>query len=107
VGVEHIVRFPPGRSPSWSEIAARITAAGETPVVRMIDGLPAFPDESPDPGWRELRVGLSGGMITLRREGDSIRCVSWGTDDPALRTALDLCARAVVDAGTGRIDPSA
>jgi hypothetical protein len=106
VGVERIVRFSPGRSPGWTEIAAKLRAAGEAPVVRMIDGLPAFPDEVPDTGWWELRVGLAGGIITLCRDGDTVRCVAWGTEDPVLLVALDLCARAVTDAGCGRIDPS-
>jgi hypothetical protein len=104
VGAERVVHFPAGTSPGWPAIAARYTEADESPVLRMIDGLPAFPDEVPDPAWRELRVGLSGGMVTLRRDGDAIRCVVWGGDDPALLAALELSARAVASAGGGRTD---
>jgi hypothetical protein len=71
----------------------------------MIDGLPAFPDEVPDPAWKELRVGLAGGMVTLRRGADTIRCVVWGGDDPSIRAALETCARAVAAAGDGSIGP--
>lgn len=99
MGVERVVRFPAGGVPGWAEIAARLTAAGERPAFRMIDGLPAFPDEVPDPGWRELRVGLSGGMVTLHREPDAIRCVTWGTADPALMASFDLCCRAIGGGG--------
>ena len=105
MGVERVVRFPPGCSPGWPEIAAKFTAAGESPVLRMIDGLPAFPDEVPDPGWRELRVGLAGGMVTLRRHGDALRCVTWGSDDPALRRSLDHVISAAADAGGGGVEP--
>ncbi|HET6573610.1 MAG TPA: hypothetical protein VFG68_08420 [Fimbriiglobus sp.] len=71
----------------------------------MIDRLPAFPDEVPDPAWKELRVGLTGGMVTLRREAGTIRCVVWGSDDPAIHAALETAARAVASAGDGTIDP--
>jgi hypothetical protein len=70
----------------------------------MIDGLPTFPDEIPDPEWKELRVGLAGGMVTLRRDGDSIRCTVWGSDDPGLRTALDATVLAAALAGGGTPD---
>ena len=33
--------------------------------------MPAFPDELPDPGWKELRVGTPGGMVTMRGAGAS------------------------------------
>jgi hypothetical protein len=105
MGIERVVNLPPGRTLGWPVIAARLAELGETPVLRMIDGLPAFPDEVPDPAWGELRVGLSGGMVTLRRDGDRVRCVTWGTDDPALRESLDRCVEAVARAGGGTPDP--
>ena len=104
MGTERVVRFRPGTSPGWPEIAAKLAESGETPVLRMIDGLPAFPDEVPDPAWRELRVGLTGGMVTLRRDVDAVRCVVWGGDDPAMRAALETCSRGVALAGDGTID---
>ncbi len=103
MGVERLIRFRPGTAPGWPEIAAKLVAAGEQPVLRMIDGLPAFPDEVPDPGWREVRVGLSGGMVTIRRAGDEVRCVTWGTADTTLQDALDRCSRAVAAAGDGTV----
>jgi hypothetical protein len=104
VGAERVIHFQAGSSPGWPEIAAKLAAGGESPILRMIDGLPAFPDEVPDPAWKELRVGLAGGMVTLRREADTIRFVIWGSDDPPLRAALDACVRAVVSAGGGILD---
>jgi hypothetical protein len=101
VGVERVVHFPAGIAPGWPEIAAKLAAGGESPVLRMIDGLPAFPDEVPDPAWKELRVGLGGGMVTLRREADTIRCIAWGGGDPAVTSALDATARAVASAAGG------
>ena len=105
MGVERVVRFRAGSPPGWPEIAAKLAESGESPVLRMIDGLPAFPDEVPDPAWKELRVGLTGGMVTLRRDIDTIRCVVWGGDDPSIQAALETCARAGGSAGDGPIDP--
>ncbi|QEL19662.1 hypothetical protein PX52LOC_06739 [Limnoglobus roseus] len=67
----------------------------------MIDGLPAFPDEVPADDWQELRLSLTGGMITIRRTGADFRCVTWGTSDDGLRHSWDkLClALATVVAG--------
>lgn len=104
MGTERVVRFRPGKSPGWPEIAAKLAESGQTPVLRMIDGLPAFPDELPDPAWQELRVGLTGGMVTLRREVDVVRCVVWGGDDPLIRAALEACSLAVASASGGTVD---
>lgn len=100
MGVERVVRFAPGATPDWPSVAARLAALGDPPAVRMIDGLPAFPDEQPPAEWQELRLGLAGGMVTVRRAADGVRCVTWGTDDPALMRSLELCCRAWAEAGT-------
>jgi len=81
---------------AWESLRDRLSASGFPPVVRMIDGLPAFPDESPDAAWKELRLGFTSGMVTLRRDGTSIRCITWGTDDPALMQARDACVDALM-----------
>jgi hypothetical protein len=81
--------------PTWDTVAARLRVLGETPVVRMIDGLPAFPDETPPDDWRELRVTLAGGMVTIRREPTAWTLVTWGTTDPSLDTAVDQLASAI------------
>jgi len=86
------------REPEWAEIRDCLTALGEHAIVRMIDGLPAFPEEIPEPGWRELRLGLNGGMVSLRREADQILCVAWGNADAALLQSWRACADAVAKA---------
>ncbi|OWK47377.1 hypothetical protein FRUB_01076 [Fimbriiglobus ruber] len=82
-------------------IAERLGGVGQGTVVRMIDGLPAFPDEIPSPGWRELRVGLDAGMVTVRVTGPDIQCVVWGNADAGLVRAWNLCCWAVAAAGGG------
>ena len=103
MGVERVVDFPAGPPPAWPEILARLAASGEAPVLRMIDGLPAFPDESPEDGWRELRVGFPAGMVTLRRGTDTLTCVVWSNADPALVAARDRVAWACAAAGPGAV----
>ena len=64
MGVERRVPLPHGEPP-FAAVAAKLTEAGDPPVVRMIDGLPAFPDELPEGGWREVRLGFPAGMVTI------------------------------------------
>lgn len=103
MGLERTIHFPSGRVPSWPDIAVKLSQLGETPVLRMIDGLPAFPDEEPDPDWRELRVGLAGEMVTLRKEDGALRCVVWGTGGAGLQAAWEHCCEAAAAAGGGQI----
>ncbi len=83
MGVQSNFSFPSGNIPSWEQprLARRAIA------IRMIDGMPAFPDEAPTDGWNEVRIGLAGTMITLRRTAEMIAIVTWGTVDPALEAA--------------------
>ncbi len=99
MGLERSI--PATKTIEWSALVARLTALGEAPVLRMIDGLPAFPDETPDDGWKELRLTLAGGMATLRRTSDGYACVTWGTADPALQASADALVRAVGELATG------
>jgi hypothetical protein len=63
--------------------------------MRMIDNMPAFPDEEPDPGWKELRVTLGNGMITLRREPGMLRLITWGNADEATMRDQQLLEQAI------------
>ena len=89
MGMDRTIQFSSALPPTWEVIQTRLRQLGETPVLRMIDGLPAFPNEMPAEGWNELRVGLTAGMVTLRRTPDGLSCVVWGNADPALRAAWD------------------
>lgn len=83
------------REPEWAQVASRLETQHEKAIVRMIDGLPAFPDEIPESGWKELRVSLAGGTVTIRREAESISCVVWGNADAALLRSWRVCAWAI------------
>ena len=102
MGMERVVTFP-GAEPAWPAVRDRIAAAGRTVQMRMIDNLPAFPDEEPEAGWQELRVSLGGGMLTVRREPGRLRVVVWGNADEGLRQDQELLARACTEAGAGTL----
>ena len=103
MGLDRTIRFP-SEPPAWDAIEAQLARIGDAPQLRMIDGLPAFPDEVPEPGWKELRVGFPAGMITLRRGTDALTCVVWGNADDALRHAWNGLCWACAEAGSGLIE---
>lgn len=70
----------------------------------MIDGLPAFPYETPEDGWKELRIGMAAGMVTIRSGPDTLTCVVWGNAEGPLRAAWDKLCWACAAAGGGTID---
>lgn len=104
MGIQRTIRFPGHAVPEWPSVTAKLVEAGESPVLRMIDGMPAFPDETPPSDWRELRIGLSGGMVTVKRTSDAeIACVTWGTGEPNLVASWNRLCEAFAVAGGGVI----
>lgn len=95
MGLERTI--PATKPLDWSALVDRLKVLGESPILRMIDGLPAFPDEVPADGWKELRIGLAGGMVTVRRTLEGFSCVTWGTADPALAASTDQLIRAIAE----------
>jgi hypothetical protein len=84
-----------GQEPDWSTIRARIAACGVALQMRMIDNMPAFPDEGPEPNWQELRVSLGHGMITIRREPGRFRVIVWGNADPETVRDQELLVKVI------------
>ncbi|HJZ60000.1 MAG TPA: hypothetical protein VKE74_33970 [Gemmataceae bacterium] len=103
MGLDCTIRFA-SDPPSWDAIRTQLACVGGAPPLRMIDGLPAFPDETPEPGWRELRVGFAAGMVTLRRGLGALTCVVWGNAEGALRTAWEQLCWACAAAGGGTVE---
>jgi hypothetical protein len=84
MGLERTIRLPADGELSWKGVNEQLVRAGIAASIRMIDGLPAFPDEDPSPDWREIRIGTSAGMVTIRRSAGTVSCVIWGTGDQVL-----------------------
>jgi hypothetical protein len=87
MGMDQKVVFKADKTPTWAQLADLLAQRKFPLQMRMIDGELAFPDETPPETWRELRVGTSHGMITLRREPDGIALVIWGNADDKMRQA--------------------
>ena len=98
MGAERTISFT-GSVPSWQAIGSQLRRLGIEPVLRMIDGLPAFPDEQPEDSWKELRAGFAPGMVTIRRGVASLACVVWGNADDSLRAAWNALSWACAAAG--------
>ena len=99
MGIERRVEFAAALTLDWPRLVADLAARGLSPSLRMIDNLPAFPDEVPPAEWRELRLGFAAGMVTVRRAGTDLLCVVWGTADAGLTTARDAVADALAGQG--------
>lgn len=103
MGLDRTVRFPTSAAPPWGAILAHLNRVGEPGTLRMIDGMPAFPDETPPDDWKELRVGTAAGMVTVRRGAGVLSCVVWGNADPALNAAWAKVIWACAAAGGGMV----
>ena len=104
MGMDRTIRFPAGDPPAWDAIRGQLARLDDPPQLRMIDGLPAFPDEVPEAGWNELRVGFPAGMVTLRRTPAGYSCVVWGNADLPLISCWNNLCWATAAAGNGIID---
>jgi hypothetical protein len=104
MGLDRTVRFPTAETPPWPTIRSNLQRVGESGELRMIDGLPAFPDEEPHADWRELRIGTAAGMVTIRRAAGRLTCVIWGNPDTALSAAWAKVTWACAAAGEGVIE---
>jgi len=104
MGQERIVSFPAGALLPWSAVAEVLSRHGFPVQMRMIDGQLAFPDEQPPETWAELRVGTPQGMVTIRREPDRVRLVTWGNADPGMMQAWNALAWAFAETGTGLVE---
>jgi hypothetical protein len=103
MGQERVVTFG-GPVPPWQRVGELLTRSGFAVQMRMIDGQLAFPDEQPPESWSELRVGTAPGMVTIRREADRVRLVTWGNAEAALLQAWNALAWAFAEAGGGRVE---
>lgn len=87
MGLDRKVVFAPEKAPTWTAFVNHL-AAKKLPIqLRMMDGQLAFPEEQPLDSWKELRISIGGGMMTLVREPDGVRLVIWGNADPELQEA--------------------
>ncbi len=104
MGLDRSIHFAEGHAPSWDAIRTELVELGFDSSLRMIDNLPAFPDETPDETWQELRVGFASGMVALRRAPTRISCIVWGNADEGLKKAWHALIWACAVASSGMIE---
>ena len=105
MGLQRDVTFT-GEVPGWEAVRDRLAATGLVVSVRMIDGQPAFPDEVPEPGWQELRLGTPGGMVTLRRGDGRLSVIVWGNATATQVRERDLIVSTLAELTAGNVlDP--
>lgn len=102
MGMDRTVRFP-GAVPEYPAVRDLLAKHSMPVQVRMIDGQLAFPDEMPGPDWQELRLGTAAGMVTVRRTGAEIACVTWGNADAGALQLWNAIAWAFAAAGAGEV----
>lgn len=105
MGLEVRVKFPAAIVVDWGGLLVGLAASGRPASVKMIDDLPAFPDEIPPEEWREVRLGFAAGMVTVRRAGTDLACVVWGSADAELAAAQAAVAQALAGQGGGVVSP--
>lgn len=89
MGMELSVQAP---GLDWSKITNSLGQFEPRGTLRMADGQLTFPDEEPSPDWRELRVALPAGMVTLRRTPQGVDLVTWGNVPDSLLADRDKLA---------------
>jgi hypothetical protein len=103
MGLDRKVTFAADKTPTWPALAAMLASKQVKVQIRMIDGELAFPDEEPAETWKELRVGIGGGMVTLRREQDGVTLVVWGNADANLQLGWNALTWAIAHLSDGAI----
>jgi hypothetical protein len=103
MGMDRKVTLPAGAVPAWPTLVEFLAARNFPVKLMMIDGQLSFPDEQPPDSWRELRVQTPSGMVTLRREDDGVRLVTWGNAEGPLLQAWNALTWAIATAFGGII----
>lgn len=97
MGMDRVISI--AKLPSWASIARELADRNLPAQLRMIDGQLAFPDEQPPGDWRELRISVTGGMVTLRRESSGVRLVIWENADAQLQQSVAFLCEVLATLG--------
>lgn len=90
MGMEIEVKVP---GIDWNKISGALAKFEPRGTIRMADGQLTFPDEEPSPDWKELRIALPAGMVTIKRKPMGLSLVTWGNVSPELVEQRDLFAK--------------
>lgn len=71
--------------------------------LRMVDNMPAFPDEAVPEAFQEIRLGAEGGMISIRHSPAGLVLVVWGNADTNLQQSLTKLAVRLAGLSSGKL----
>lgn len=72
--------------------------------LRLVDGLPAFPDETVPSNFQEVRLALSGQMVTVVSEPYGFRLVTWSSVSSEFQIAVNRLAEKLVCKAGGSVE---
>ena len=78
---------------NWNKISGAMATFEPKGSIRMADGELTFPDEEPAADWKELRIALPAGMVTIKKIPNGVALVTWGNVSPELIEQRDLFAK--------------
>jgi hypothetical protein len=78
-----------------AEVLARLARDGVRAQVMMVDGNLHAPNAPVKDDWRDVRLKLPAGMLSLKRRPDGIAVVVFGNADTALMDAQRRVAAAI------------
>jgi|GEM_PF-1067818 len=96
MGIQVVI---PGAGPKNAAQASREMGL----PLRMVDSLPAFPDEPVPEAFQEIRVAAETGMISLRSGVDGLTLVVWGNADLPLREQVGRLAARLAELSEGAV----
>jgi hypothetical protein len=89
------VHVPLAAPPSLARLLDRLAAAGAPATLVMVDGALCPPKAPPPAQFRDARLKLAAGMVTVRVVAGGAAVVVFGNADGALLAARDAVARAL------------
>ncbi|NBR07312.1 MAG: hypothetical protein EBT92_16320 [Planctomycetes bacterium] len=84
----------------WNKISEAMAKFEPKGTIRMADGQLTFPDEEPAADWKELRIALPAGMVTIKRTVMGVTLITWGNVSPELIGQRDLFAKMLAEKAT-------
>ncbi|MFM7111651.1 MAG: hypothetical protein ACKO26_10955 [Planctomycetota bacterium] len=85
-------------------VAKVLKSVSDAWCLRLVDGLPAFPDEAVPEEFNEIRLGLGGNMVTVKAVASGLSLVTWSGISTEFHDAVLRLAEALAKEANGRVE---
>jgi len=85
-------------------VAKVLASVSDSWCLRLVDGLPAFPDEAVPEEFNEIRLGLGGNMVTIKAVASGLNLVTWSGISIEFHDAVTRLAKALASEVNGRVE---